>query len=198
VRRVLRILGPTELLAGCDARTSSPGSRKPMATSILRSRHGHMRRLGMLGAVVAALVLGASPALGGDRPIRTLIDQSGLSFTLPAPDFCAFDVQLTVIVNREYVTVFPVAPDGSQKVLINGALVVQLTNLVTNKTLLVNASGPEYLTFYADGSATFIGEGLSLVFFPGQSIRLVAGRADFATGAVVAGHSTDLCAALSG
>jgi hypothetical protein len=157
-----------------------------------------MRRLGLLGAVVAALVLGASPALGGDRPIRALIDQSGLSFTLPAPDFCAFDVQLTVIVNREYETVFPVAPDGSQKVLINGTLVVQLTNLVTNKTLLVNASGPGYFTFYADGSATVIGEGLSLVFFPGQSIRLVAGQVDFATGAVVAGHSTDFCARLSG
>jgi hypothetical protein len=198
VRRVLRILGPTELLAGRSARTSSPGSRKPMATSILRSRPGHMRRLGLLGAVVAALVLGASPALGGDRPIRTFIDQSGLSFTLPAPDFCAFDVQVTVIVNREYVTVFPVAPNGSQKVLLNGTLVVLLKNLVTNKTLLVNASGPGYFTFYADGSATFRGEGLSLVFFPGEGISLIAGQVDFATGAVVAGHSTDLCAALSG
>jgi hypothetical protein len=161
-------------------------------------RRAHIRRIGLFGAVVAALVLGASPALGRDRPIRELIDQGGLSFTLPAPDFCSFDVQLTVVVNREYQTVFPVAPDGSQKVLITGSLFVQLTNLATNKTLVVNASGPGYVTVFPDGSVTFKGEGLSLIFLPGQSIRLIAGQLDFVTGAFVAGHSTDLCAALSG
>lgn len=159
---------------------------------------GPRRRLALLAAVVVgALVLSTGPVLAGGKPIRTLIDQSGISFTLPAPDYCAFDVQLTIVVNREYQTVFPVAPDGSQKVLITGALVIQLTNLVTNETLVLNASGPAFFTFFADGSATLRGEGLSLVFVPGQGIVLDQGLVDFDTGALLRGHSTDLCAALA-
>jgi hypothetical protein len=87
-----------------------------------------------------------------NRPIRE---------PLPATDvtgqFCAdFPVLIHPLVNREFATIYS---DG--RVHISGTVFIQVTNVSTWKSIVVNASGPA--TFTADG-ATIIAEGRLLLF----------------------------------
>jgi hypothetical protein len=152
------------------------------------------RLIFVIGLAVAAPLLVPSVAVA-DKPIRE---------GLPAEDFtiqgsCAFDVDLQVLVNKEFITTFS---DGRQ--LITGRLVVRLTNVETGKSIDLNISGPVFITPHEDGSVTFELSGRSLVFLPGL-LELTSGSAVLEidpAGNVVSYTKTsaaavDLCAVLA-
>jgi hypothetical protein len=158
--------------------------------------------LALVGALCALLLV---PVALGDQPIRTPTGPPpGTSFTLSG--ICSFDVQVTLVVNKENTMIFS---NGAQ--IITGNLVAKFTNLRTNKSITENISGP---TFTTVGSSTIVLSGASAIFyFPGDlgpgipgALLLTHGPVAITfsadTGAVTAidrtsASATDLCAALA-
>jgi hypothetical protein len=148
-----------------------------------------MKRLTfVIGLAVAAALLVPGVA-AADKPIRE---------GLPAEDFtiqgsCAFDVDLQVLANKEFITTFS---DGRQ--------LIRLTNVDTGKSIDLNISGPVFITPHADGSVTFELSGRSLVFLPGL-LELTSGPAvlEIDPAGNVVGYAktsaaaVDLCAVLA-
>ncbi|MEO6797972.1 MAG: hypothetical protein ABI401_00350 [Candidatus Dormibacter sp.] len=99
---------------------------------------------------------------------------------------------------REYSKAFS-RSDGTVVVAINGAASTGFTRVASGKTLIFNSSGPARITFYPDGSATYLGGGLNIVVNP-TGIWQYAGhiQIDLATGLVLShsGRVTDVCALL--
>jgi hypothetical protein len=163
-------------------------------------REGTLRKLLFLLLPVALLALSTTTASATGKPQR-------LYGPLPQPlvnsGSCAFDIDVKVVRNNEYVTSFYDANGNLARQLVNGALVVTLTNLQNGRAITVNISGPGYLTFNADGSILERLEGNSAVFFPG-SFWLTSGRVDekiLPDGTAVllrsSGNRQDVCAMLA-
>jgi hypothetical protein len=87
--------------------------------------------------------------------------------TFPAGKVCPFPVQLeTVVDNENAPVVFPEA-NGDVRVIVTGRYVARLTNLENGNSLVVNASGPAFLTIHPDGSFDGVFAGRSLIdLFP--------------------------------
>jgi hypothetical protein len=87
------------------------------------------------------------------------------------------------------------APDGSQRILINGSGRTTFTRLSDGKSVQVNSSGPAFITVDANG-VTVIGRGQSTVLTP-TSARQYTGQIHVNpdTGEVLSstGHVTDIC-----
>ena len=154
-----------------------------------------MKRLSLVLGLAVAVALLLPSVAAADKPIRE---------GLPAEDFtiqgsCAFDVDLQVLVNKEFITTFS---DGRQ--LITGRLVVRLTNVATGKSIDLNISGPGFITPHADGSVTFELSGRSLVFLPGL-LELTSGpvvleidpAGNVVSYAKTSAAAVDLCAVLA-
>jgi hypothetical protein len=113
-----------------------------------------------LTAVLAALAGAAyfvttAPA---ERPSRQPLPAPP-TFTISGS--CAFDVQVDVLANKEYVTTFT-----SGKQIITGRLVVRLTNAAhPQKSVVLNVSGPGIED--VSNPSVFNLSGTSLIFFPG-------------------------------
>lgn len=159
-----------------------------------------------LAALFSALVLGvlvAAPTAGSTRPDRFFLPNADTVIS----DVCSFDVELHVIQNNEYVTVFS---DGHY--IITGALMVQLTNLSDpTNSMVLNIPGPGIVTPTADGGLVVRAEGPWLFWFtadqlyPGSPAILLFSRghstltfnADGTGTFVPARNSIDVCAALA-
>ncbi|HEY3018282.1 MAG TPA: hypothetical protein VGJ23_05575 [Gaiellaceae bacterium] len=117
-----------------------------------------LRPIAALIGVLSAVLL--VPTALADQPVRTPAPPpAGTSFTLSG--VCAFDVQVTFLVNKEYTLT---RSDGAQ--IITGRLVVEFTNLSTDQSVVLNISGP---VFTSVGSSTLILAGSSVIFyFPGD------------------------------
>src|SRR5436309_323965 len=103
---------------------------------------------------VTALALALASAAAADPPTRTFAPATAFS-----GPFCPnFDVGVTPLINNEYTTTFST---GAQ--IVTGRLVVQVTNLSTGKSVIVNASGPGQIS--SDGNIIAFG-GASLLVFP--------------------------------
>lgn len=143
-----------------------------------------IRRCSILAAVVA-LVLALAGVAMADPPTRTFVPN------VPVTVFCPnFDVLLTPLIQDEYGITFS---NGS--IVITGRLTIQVTNLSTGNSFVVNASGPAKVS--ADGSTETL-FGNSLVVDSG-GLDLVSGVTLIDETGVVSetGHVTDLCAALA-
>src|SRR5919204_116202 len=120
-----------------------------------------MKRLALFGALVLASLLLASTA-GATRPDR---------FFLPADDsvisgVCSFDVDLHVIQNNEYITVFS---DGH--FIVTGALMVRLTNLSDpTNSMVLNIPGPGIFTPTSDGGLVLRAVGPWLFWFSADDL----------------------------
>ena len=159
-----------------------------------------MKKLFSVLLPTVLILLSTSTAFAAGKPER-------LYAPLPQPlvvsGSCAFDVDVTVIRNNEYTTNFYDANGNLVRQLVNGALVVALTNLQNGHSITVNVSGPGYLTFNADGTILQKTEGQSALFFPG-AFWLTSGRFDvlFSPGADPvlvrsSGNRQDVCAMLA-
>jgi hypothetical protein len=148
-------------------------------------------RAPLLGAALVVLI--AAPVLAA-RPDRQFL-QAPTDIFLPAGiGACAFDVNLHVDVNQEYVTIWTDPAGSLLMFVVNGNLQLTATNLSTGASVSINASGPGRATFDAQGNPTVnVAEGHYLNFTP---LTLMIGLLDFNTGALK-GRSTDLCAQLS-
>jgi hypothetical protein len=87
-----------------------------------------------------------------NRPVREPLPATDITSQY-CPDF---PVLIHPLVNREFATIYS---DG--RVHISGTVILQLTNIITQKSIVVNASGPA--TFTADGT-TIVAEGRGLLF----------------------------------
>jgi hypothetical protein len=154
---------------------------------------------------VAAILAAAAPA-SADKPLRE---------PLPSEDFvlsdsCDFDVLVHTIENKEFIKSYFDDDGNLTRQIINGRLVVQLTNLETGESILRNVSGPVFVTFFADGSRDTVVGGRSLaIFFPGEVEDLPllfvnSGQVTYhfdpegnVVGAEQVGEMEDVCAALA-
>jgi hypothetical protein len=145
-------------------------------------------------AAVSALTLSVVSIAAADPPTRTYLPAAPFS-----GHFCPkFDVLVTPIVDQEYATTF-----SNGMVVITGRLVLQLTNLSSGSSIVVNASGPGVIS--EDGTIAFRGN--SAIFdaggllYPGSppSSQLLSGVLAVDTNGNVTetGHIRDLCAELA-
>ena len=82
--------------------------------------------------------------------------------TFAAGEICPFGVTIDAVANKE------IFKDFGDHLIITGRLVVQVTNDETEKSVVLNVSGPAKVVFTED-SATQYGRGLGLnLFFPGD------------------------------
>ena len=167
------------------------------------------------GALAAVVTLGilssASTALANNDPHRTygFIPPQ----TLPAGVICAFQVDATFPVNREYFSTTTL-PDGSTETHSTGSLVVTLTNDATRKSITVNSGGPGTFITSPDGNtaaidyqghSTFFAPNLTAFGFPSNFVLtsgLIETTETAANGVVLSMQRAptidlDICAALS-
>jgi hypothetical protein len=158
-----------------------------------------MKKLVLLLPVVLVL-LSTSTAFASGKPER-------IYAPIPQPfvvsGSCSFDVDVHVVKNNEYFKTFTDANGNVVRQLVNGSLVVTLTNLSNGHAITVNVSGPGYTTVYADGSFIQRFEGLGAIFLPNLFI-LTSGRVDVKTfpdghSVIVrmSGSQRDVCALIS-
>jgi hypothetical protein len=144
-------------------------------------------------AVSAVLV----PTAFAEKPVKE-----------PAPfgdaltgQFCAdFMVEVDVVTNAEFSLTF-----GSGRVIIAGQLILEVTNLETTESVIVNVSGP---VFFDASGETAVLRGNSLIFGeagdfgPGTpaGVAVTSGTVTFTAGVpgyTLQGTSRDLCAELA-
>ena len=124
------------------------------------------RVLAVLGAIALAAV-SAAPVLAGGKPVKAS-EGSPPAVTYPAGEVCDFDLLYEDILNTSHSLTFPVADDGTERVLSGGRIVLRLTNLDTNTSRVYNASGPG--TFIFGDTLTVMGRGpWLLTFFEGDA-----------------------------
>jgi hypothetical protein len=144
---------------------------------------------------VASLALSVVSIAAADPPTRTYSAQAPFSGS-----FCpGFDVLVTPLINQEYSIAF-----STGGVITTGRLVLQLTNLSSGTSIVVNASGPGFLS---DDGATFTLRGNTLVLdsggflYPGSppDTQLLSGvlLIDANGNVSETGHIRDLCPALA-
>jgi hypothetical protein len=109
-----------------------------------------MKRLRLLPAIALAVVMVVveSTAAAAQAPIHE--PASPLDSTFGAGEVCAFPIHLESIGDPGNVTTFP---DGHQ--LVTGRFIVRATNLLTEESILINASGPFVVRFENDGTTIF-------------------------------------------
>jgi len=110
--------------------------------------------------VALAALAGAAllvPAALADRPARDPLPAPP-TFTISGS--CLFDVQVDVLVNKEFITTFT-----SGKQIITGQLFVRVTNLSNGTSTELNISGPGIEDL--SSPSTFNLSGTSLIFFSG-------------------------------
>ena len=116
-----------------------------------------MHRLTVAFAAILSSAL-VVPAALADKPTREPLPAPP-SFTISGS--CSFDVQVDVLVNKEFITTFT-----SGKQIITGRLVVRVTNLDNpSKSRVLQISGPGIEDL--SNPSTFNLSGTSLIFFPG-------------------------------
>jgi hypothetical protein len=165
-----------------------------------------MRRVGTL-VILSSLMLVASaaPAVAA-QPTREF---------LPAPEFiefaagelCDFPVRIDVLVNKEYGTTFFDASGQPTHTIVTGRLVLQLVNVDTSESVVVNASGPGLVVYEGDNIRVTL-RGRSLIFLPsdhllylntGQVVEFGNGTIQPVVLPVISriGHRVDYCPILS-
>ena len=111
----------------------------------------------LCAGIVALAATGAAFSAG---PVREPIEFEPMTFA--AGEVCPFPVTVDTVVNNE------ILKDFGDHLIITGRLVTQVTNDDTEKSVVLNISGPAKVVFTED-AATQYGRGLGLnFFFPGD------------------------------
>lgn len=165
-----------------------------------------MKRLGFVLACVC-LVLTALPVAAQGRPFREPAEGGPAEFA--AGEVCPFPVLVDTVHNNEIATTFTDKDGNPTHQIITGRLVLRITNLATDASIVRNVSGPVMRTFNADGTLTILLRGGSLLYLfasdaggPGLwlssgPVRLEIDAANNVTSTVRPAHSQDVCAMLA-
>ncbi len=161
-----------------------------------------MRRFLLIAALVVASSVVAAPPAAAQKPVKEPLPAHPDEVFI---DICAFPVMVQEVVNKTKTITFP---DG--RVIYSGALKVRFTNLETQKSIVVNASGPGVQTPRNDGGfrlkatghwywlfeAGFLGPGApaQLLLTVGRVVFTVTGTGE---ASLVGGRRTDLCQRLA-
>jgi hypothetical protein len=117
------------------------------------------------GSAIALLAFPSTLPAANGGPTRVPITDVQQTFDLPAGTACSFELAGTPVANNETTTIFPADANGDVREIITGTLKLQLTNVGTGKSILVNISGPGTLVLHPDGSGAEDLRGSGLVFF---------------------------------
>ena len=157
-------------------------------------------------AFVVAVVLAAvvSPVVLADPPEQSPLPPISPTVFVGA---CSFPVLLEQVAGKEVLRNF-----SSGNSIVTGKLIVRLTNTTTDRSLVVNVSGPSFFRLNKDGSASFTLAGRSLLIGNAEMLTPLEGQATLQSGKIVftfnpstgefisadfIGNSRDLCAALA-
>ena len=129
-----------------------------------------VRRLCVVAVVGASLFaatqLGATAASAANgKPARLAIPDWQQAFDFSAGSACRFELAGTPVSNSQYIKLYPTDANGDTRQLVNGILTLQLTNVGTGKSIIVNVSGPATLINHADFSVDANLGGSALVAF---------------------------------
>jgi hypothetical protein len=173
-----------------------------------------MKRFYVLVPAALLIALISQPLAVASGPVREP-NPLPSHIHLPAGVVCPFGVRVAFPVNEEVVASFFDDGGNLQQQIITGRLVVRLTNLKTDATLVENISGPSTYTFESadgfNGPFHWVSRGpAAQPFFPGDhpssALLLFAGRATFHVDGAPdhsltllshSGEVTDLCGLLA-
>lgn len=167
--------------------------------------------LAVCGTAIALVALPSTLSAANGKPTRVLITDLQQTFDLPAGLACNFELAGTPVANNETTTTYPADANGDVRQIITGTLKLQLTNVGTGRSIVVNIGGPGTVVLHPDGSASETLRGPGLVFFfptanpAGPATYLFTGNTtiSFAPAGNLSLVSTtdnspvDICAALS-
>jgi hypothetical protein len=110
-------------------------------------------------SAVALLVFPAMLSAANGGPTRIAITDAQQTFGAPAGVWCSFELDVTPVVNNQYLTIYPAAANGDVRMTVEGVLMDRFTNVGTGKSIVVNVSGPSTEIVHPDGSADLSLEG---------------------------------------
>ena len=124
----------------------------------MRSEDTTRRRLAFVLLVVVGLALWPGRAWA-DTPDRQPIPTEDLSIPSGA---CPFPVSFHVVTNNEHTITWFDAEGNPVRTIIQGQVVLEITNTETGTSVIRNVSGPGTITF---ADLLFVGRGSQLFFF---------------------------------
>jgi hypothetical protein len=154
-------------------------------------------RSGIGLALGAALLVAMAAPVAAAKPDRSFAEAGDILVS----GFCDFDVVEHPLANNEYFTTFFDRDGNVTRTQVTGRLVLELINLETGRSIVVNASGPGRFVDDADGTTVHTG-GTWILNFAGEFFML-SGRGVFRIDAdgetIVArrGHIVELCPLLA-
>jgi len=116
-------------------------------------------------AALALLVYPATLSAADGQPTRIAITDAQQSFHARAGSVCGFEFAAAPVSNNQYFKTYPADANGDVRVLINGVLKEQLTNVGTGKSIVANVSGPSTEILHPDGTADLTLDGSVLVSY---------------------------------
>jgi hypothetical protein len=172
-----------------------------------------MRRISAAAISVGLLVCAfgavtAAPALANKDPHRVFLPSGPLD--LPA-GYCSFPTHYDVVVNKEYGKITTLA-DGTTRIHETGSFKVRATNVDSERSVLLNASGPGTILIHPDGTVDVVGTGHWLITnlatdaapFGLPGVMLTSGTLNESldasatpTALSVTGRAIDVCAAIA-
>ena len=135
----------------------------------------------VLLAGMATLLLASSASAA--KPTREFLP--AVDLLIPGGEgVCAFDVNIHIDANKEYVTDWVTADGQLVMELVTGALKVTITNLETDASIALNIPGPFHLRLDADGNPIRnVALGPWLIWGQGEEgLFFYRGNLDFDTG----------------
>ena len=122
----------------------------------------------LLATSVSALVLLVYPATlsaADGKPTIVAVTDDQQSFQFRAGRVCAFPLAGTPVANNQVIKTYPADANGDVRVLVEGLLKAQVTNVDTGKSLVVNVSGPTTQIFHPDGTSDLTLDGSVMVLY---------------------------------
>ena len=165
-----------------------------------------MKRYLSLVAVLAAFIVVTPATANAGAPVREFIPADDLTIEEGA---CDFPILVEVLVNNEYVISFFDDEGEVVRDIVQGRLVVRLTNTETGASVVRNISGPGVFTYSDDETILTARGNWFFWFFPGDLGPGSEGSAYINTGVSIqritdagfeiiseTGAQEDLCATL--
>ena len=117
------------------------------------------------GSAIAMLVYPAALSAADGKPTKVAVTDDMQSFSFRAGRVCTFPLAGTPVTNNQSIKTYPADANGDVRVLIEGALKEQVTNVDTGKSIVVNVSGPSTQIVHPDGTSDLTLDGSGLVLF---------------------------------